>query len=261
MLARTELGALQEKYNSEVALIDKDAEAVRIHNAKVSRFQAENREDQAELNELNERRRILILKLGDRDEWLKENAVKPEPTRPAPLDTAAIDSRINAIADTSDLETAINAATANEVRREQYIRNVARAEARDADNRRILDLEKEQRELKDKKIAKLASYSETCGVPGMSFDEHGSFSFEGSTPGMLSTSQVMRLSEYLSALYPEGFSLSLIDRGESLGKSVFGLAERAKKEEKTIMVTVVGEKPAKIPDDVGVFVVENGMLK
>ena len=95
----------------------------------------------------------------------------------------------------------------------------------------------------------------------MSFDENGSFLFEGSTPGMISTSQVMRLSEYLSELYPEGFGISLIDRGESLGKSVFDLVDRAKKDDRNILVTVVGEKPAKIPEDVGVFVVENGELK
>ena len=38
---------------------------------------------------------------------------------------------------------------------------------------------------------------------------------------MLSTSQIMRLSGELSSLYPQGFGLELIDRAESLGKSIF----------------------------------------
>lgn len=260
-VARSELLALQTSYNANVAAIDKDAEAVRAHNAKVSRLNAENREDQAEIEELQARIAKLNVTIENRSKWLIDNPAKTEPTRPAPLDTSAIDARINAIADTADLEAAINAATANDVRREQYLKNVERALSRDADNRRILDLEKEQRDLKDSKIAKLASISETCGVPGLAFDESGSFVFEGSTPGMLSTSQIMRLSNYLSSLYPEGFGISLIDRGESLGKSIFDLVERAKKEEKTILATVVGEKPATIPESIGVFVVENGKLK
>lgn len=77
---------------------------------------------------------------------------------------------------------------------------------------------------------------------------------------MLSTSQLMRLSSILSGHYPDGFGLDLIDRGESLGKSIFSFIERAKAEEKTILATVVGEKPAAIPEHVGVFVVEQGKL-
>lgn len=259
--ARAELADLQKAYNANVATIDKAGEAVRIHNAKVSRMNAENREDQSAVEELQARIDTLNHAIEARSKWLIENPAKDEVKRPAPLDTSAIDARINAIADTADLETAINNAVANDVRREQYVRNVARAEARDADNKRILELEREQRDLRDAKIAKLAEYSEKCGVPEMAFNEDGSFAFQGSTAGMLSTSQIMRLSEYLSDLYPEGFGLSLIDRGESLGKSVFGLVDRAKAEDKTILVTVVGEAPATVPVDVGVFVVENGALK
>lgn len=71
---------------------------------------------------------------------------------------------------------------------------------------------------------------------------------------------IMRLSSELSALYPEGFGLDLIDRGESLGKSIFEFVERAKREEKTIMATIVGEKPASVPENVGVFVVQDGKV-
>jgi hypothetical protein len=85
--------------------------------------------------------------------------------------------------------------------------------------------------------------------------------YEGTSFEMLSTSQVMGLSSKLSALYTESFGLELIDRGESLGKSVMTLVEKAEKEEKNILVTVVGEKPAEIPENIGVFVVENGEIK
>lgn len=259
-VARAELAELQAVYNAGVAKIDKELAAIEKHNGKVLDMQLQNREAETERDNLQMRINKLNCEIDDRNEWIKSNPFKTVPTRPAPLDTSAIDARINAIADTADLESAINAATANDVRRAQYEKNVQRAKERDADNKRILDLEREQRELKDAKIAKLASISESCGVPELAFDVNGSFCFEGSTLGMLSTSQVMRLSNYLSGLYPEGFGIALIDRAESLGKSIFALVDRAKTEEKTILATVVGEKPAVTPDDVGVFLVENGKL-
>jgi hypothetical protein len=54
--------------------------------------------------------------------------------------------------------------------------------------------------------------------------------------------------------------LELIDKGESLGKSVMDLVAKAEREEKNILVTIVGEKPANIPANIGVFVVENGIV-
>ena len=77
---------------------------------------------------------------------------------------------------------------------------------------------------------------------------------------MISDSQIMRLSSELSALYPEGFGLDLIDRAESLGKSIFEFVDRAKAEKKTIMATIVGERPAKVPPEIGVWVVEDGKV-
>src|SRR5208283_4244436 len=101
---------------------------------------------------------------------------------------------------------------------------------------------------------------DTCGIKGLSFDETGNFIYQGTTAGMISDSQIMRLSSELSALYPEGFGIDLIDRGESLGRSIFEFVDRAKEENKTILATIVGERPAKIPANVGVFVVEDGKL-
>ena len=92
------------------------------------------------------------------------------------------------------------------------------------------------------------------------FDETGDFTYDGTQAGMLSTSQLMQLSSELSALYPEGLGVELLDGAESLGKSVFEFVNRAKAENKTILATIVGERPAKVPENIGVFVVEEGKV-
>lgn len=71
----------------------------------------------------------------------------------------------------------------------------------------------------------------------------------------------MRLSSALSSLYPAGFGLELIDRGESLGKSIYGFIEKVKREESAILATIVGEKPAQVPDEIGVWIIEEGKIK
>lgn len=163
--------------------------------------------------------------------------------------------------DTADLDAKLEQAAANTVRVEVYRANVAKAEQRKRDNE-LLDYAKgRQKEIKTLKAQRLAEIAAASGVVGLSFDEEGNFLFEGVAGGMLSTSQVMRLSSALSALYPEGFGLELIDRAESLGKAVFEFVDKAKREGSTILATIVGERPARVPEDVGVFVVEGGQLK
>lgn len=163
--------------------------------------------------------------------------------------------------DTSSLESRIAEAAANEVRYEQYQKNVERSKEKLADEKRLFKLETQYRGLKKDKIAKLAKIGETCGIKNLAFDENGNFIYEGTSAGMLSGSQIMKLSEELSSLYPKDLGISLIDRAESLGKSVFLLIDRAKEEEKVILATVVGEQPAKIPEEVGVWIVDNGEVK
>ena len=107
----------------------------------------------------------------------------------------------------------------------------------------------------------MRSISQSTGIDGLEFDEEGNFVYEGTQAGMLSTSQLMRLSAELSVKYPEGFGLELIDRGESLGKSIFEFVNRAERDERTILATIVGDKPADVPDNIGVFVVEDGKVK
>jgi DNA repair ATPase RecN len=164
------------------------------------------------------------------------------------------------VPDTAALEKAISDAGATNVRAEQYQKNLERAKAKQADEDQVKKYETRQRAIKDEKRAKLKTVSESCGIPNLAFDEEGNFTYEGCQAGMLSTSQIMKLSSELSALYPSGFGLELLDRAESLGKSIFDFVERAKNEKKTILATIVGERPAKVPPEIGVFVVSDGKL-
>jgi hypothetical protein len=193
-----------------------------------------------------------------KQQWLKLHdpmVPVPQPTVP---DTAALEERLSTPADTTEVDTQLRQAEADKVRFEQYQNNCVRQKEREKDESQIVAFDAATRELRNKRIAKLKELSESTGIPGLAFDEAGNFSFEGSNAGMLSTSQLMRLSSMLSALYPEGFGIELIDRAESLGKSIFEFVDRAKAEGKTILAAVVGERPADIPEEVGVFVVSGG---
>lgn len=180
--------------------------------------------------------------------WLKDNRVVLLQVKPLAPDTTVLEARI------SD-------AAANNVRADQYQANKRRSDEKATDEKSLSVIEARLREIKKEKTAKLKGVSESCGIEGLAFDESGNFTYEGTQAGMLSTSQIMKLSSALSDLYPEGFGVDLLDRGESLGKSIFGFIERAQKEEKTILATIVGEKPAQVPENVGVFVVEGGKVK
>lgn len=162
--------------------------------------------------------------------------------------------------DTSAIESQISQAAAQDVRYEQYQKNLAASERRKADEKKLLDIENRAREIKSEKVSRLKGISDSTGIEGLEFDDTGNFIFEGTAPGMLSTSQLMRLSSALSDKYPEGFSISLLDRGESLGRSIFDYIERAKAKNATYLAAVVGERPAAVPAEVGVFVVKDGVV-
>ncbi|MBT9132471.1 MAG: hypothetical protein DDT33_00989 [Firmicutes bacterium] len=238
---KDELTRIKVNYGATIREIDTENRKVIEHNNQVLNAEADIQEWDKEIKELEE-------KLSDTLKWLSNNSRKIEIQKPDPPDTSIIESEIAE-------------AAGNQVRYEQYRKNLKRAEERSADEKRVSELESKQRELKKQKIAKLAKIGETSGIKTLTFDETGTFIYEGTSAGMLSGSQIMKLSEELSSLYPKDLGISLIDRGESLGKSVFLLIDRAKEEEKTILATVVGEKPANIPEEIGVFIVEEGEIK
>lgn len=251
---KAELAEVRATHQRKCDEINRQNSESAAHNAKMERERARIDElEEANKQIENEIVRLQELLQSNRNrihtviEWLKDEpprVISERPTSP----------------DTSELEQRISEAAADNVRHERYQENLARAVERDRQKRILADLETKQRQIKREKQSKLASISETCGIPSLSFDETGNFTYEGTQAGMLSTSQIMKLSQELSALYPAGFGLDLIDRGESLGKSIFTFVDKAIQEEKTILATIVGEKPADIPENVGVFVVNDGQL-
>lgn len=166
------------------------------------------------------------------------------------------------------IDTEISEAKATNVKHERYLENKKRYDEKQSKNLELSEQETQLRELRAGKIKQLASISDKCGVPGLTFNENAIARYEGSTLGMISGSQEMKLSSALQRLYPEGFGIELIDGFESSG-AIYGnefgepvnfYINKAKREETTILATVVGEKPAEIPEDVGVWIVEEGKL-
>lgn len=249
-----EVAKRRSDHQASVAKLLLDAQEIRKHNAEVEHASREEYRLKTEIEKLQ-------TELNATRAWLAMNTVKPEIAIPAPPDCSDLEQKIRTPLDTSKLDEEISEVKAQFVRFEQFKKNLERQKEREQDEALLMSLEATTRELRAKKLARLRSIADSSGVEGLSFDENGNFLFEDCQAGMLSTSQLMKFSARLSDLYPEGFGIDLVDRAESLGRSVFDFIERAKQENKTILAAIVGEKPAVTPPEVGVFVVENGVVK
>lgn len=244
-------------------------DAFRNEQSSINSFHMERNGKNSRLKSIAEEMVALqerVIKLGeeagDLQEWLIENPIKPDPKAPVPPDTTELKRKISALysPDTSAVDAALSDAAAANVRNEQYQKNLARARERDGKQATLDAKELEIKTRREEKIGRLKSINEQCKIEGLKFNDDGEFSYDGTSSAMLSTSQLILLSAKLSDLYPPGLGIELLDRGESLGKSIFELVDRAKSDEKTILCTVVGERPAAVPEQVGVFVVENGKV-
>lgn len=230
---RTELQKINDDYDTEVLRINGLNEEPIKHNNLVSQKKLRLHELLKEVNEL--------------EIWIKENPeqkITSSPVKP----------------DTSVLQEEISNAKAQNVLFDNYTANLKKQEEKDEKKSQLTIKENEIKTLSSQKVAKLHEISKSIGILNLMFDENGSLIYENTTLGMLSTSQIMKLSSELSKLYPEGFGFELIDRGESLGTSIFDYVDKAKSENKTILATIVGEKPANIPENIGVYVVDQGEL-
>lgn len=252
-----QLQTMTSEHDAACARIDRENDLVRGHNSKVDDDLREQSRLSEEITSLEAR----LVRLRSQLAAVKPEAKKLLAVKPNAPDRSVIQKQILDLQpDTSALEKQLQEAGATNVRAEQYTASKKRADEKKGKEAEASKLEARQREIKHEKQSKLKTVSDSCGIKELEFDDVGNFIYQGTQAGMLSTSQIMRLSSELSALYPEGFGLELLDRGESLGKSIFDFVERAKSENKTILATIVGEHPAKVPQDVGVFVVNDGKV-
>ncbi len=166
---------------------------------------------------------------------------------------------------TSDLIDRLSDAKLINYKHEQYLEQKSHNESVDKERaelkKQASEARKEYKEKLSSVRSKLSKLNKSHGIKGLVFNEDGSFTYENTSADMLSTSQQAKLSSSLQAKYPDSFGIELIDQGESWGSSIYTLIDKAKKENKTILTTVVGEAPAIEEDHVGVFVVEKGEVK
>ena len=248
---RMMLKGVKDDWNHACNVVELENESIREHNTDYAKTKSSRDETVREIQELTSKLAILksSLKMIDADLINLANPIPEKPLPPPPTNMVA------------DLEKQIDEGIAANVRHEQYLKNMERDKQRKQDQHALSTIETALRDLRESRAKKILEVNEHCPIRDLVFREDGAFEFEKTSAGMLSGSQIMRLSSQLSSLYPEGLGLDLIDRAESLGKSVFLFVERAQREKKSILATIVGEKPAKVPENVGVFVVENGKLK
>jgi len=257
---RAELAKVEADHQAEVERINAENAAGIAHNAACGVLVKKIADAQSDITELESRLATRRENLKDYQAALKANPELPLKVIPSAPITTELRARINTPPDTAKLDADISAAAANEVRYQQYQAAVAREQQRQNDRGELVKLEARTKEIKGERVARLASVSVSSGIAELSFDDAGNVVYEGTQMGMLSTSQVMRLQKKLEGLYPEGLGLSIVDRAESMGRSVFEFVAMAQERHSTILATVVGEKPADIPENVGVFMVEAGKV-
>lgn len=258
----TELQNLTDGWELACENVDAENEKIRAKNSEIDSALDKIANLQSDIQRLKKELAEKCKRQDEIAEWCNANPKSELVAKPAAPDRTDIQKRLLAIVpDTTELERQISDAGATNVRAEQYEANKARHEQKVADENKLTELETRQRAIRKEKQAKLKEVTDSCGIKGLAFDGEGSFIYEDTSAEMISDSQIMKLSAELSNIYPEGFGLQVLDRGESLGRSIFEYVEMAKKNSSTILATVVGEKPAKVPEEIGVFVVVEGELQ
>lgn len=258
--AQAEIDRATLLHKQACAEADKSNVEIRRSNSEIDRVEAGCVALKETIDSLERQLRESQEKYAKGVEWLAAHKRQIELPIPAAPDLTRYRTVISSRVNTSREDEAIAQAAAQNVRADNYEIAKSRAEEKAADEMMILEQDRIAREGRTAKVAKLAALGKETGIPTLVFTE-GGFEFDGTDSSMLSDSQIMRLSDALSGKYPEGFGLSMIDRGESLGKSVLTLWEEALARDATVLVTVVGDKPAVVPEQVGAYVVENGGVK
>jgi len=257
---KAELAKAQSDYEFEKGMIDDQNSNAQVQNNQRRITETLIKNENERIAQMEATLAAMRQQVSAREKWMEEHPLLVLKSYPKEPDVETLRYGITSIANTVEIDQKLSEAATVQVRVDQYQKNLARDKQRQADSERLAKLEARQKAIKAEKAARLKGVSETCGVPGLEFDEEGNFLYEGTQAGMLSTSQLMRLSSALSALYPEGFGIELLDRGESLGRAIFDYVKHAQASKTTVLATVVGQRPANVPEHVGVFVVKDGVV-
>lgn len=255
--ARAAIAKADAAYEAERDAISKDNEGILAANAEVMRIKSGVNELAGEIEDLRTKLAAAEKKHAAGVKWLETHAEQPLKKRPDRPDVSQFQAIASSQPDTAEIDAKLRDAGAQNVKAAAYVSAKLRAAQRDADELELSKQEKLIRAMRKSRTDRLAAIGQETGIAGLEFKE-GGFSFDATDSSMLSDSQIMRLSESLSGKYPDGFGLSLLDRGESLGKSVLTLWEEAQARNATVLVTVVGDKPATVPEQVGAYVVQDG---
>ncbi len=162
---------------------------------------------------------------------------------------------------TEEIDEKISNAKVDELRYVQYQAALTKQEEKEYHAGLLAENETLVISLRAMKRNELSKIADKTGIKEFTFDEDGNIRYQNTAMDMLSTSQMMELSSACAGLYPSDIGLELIDKAESLGKSIFEYIDKAKEKNSTIIATIVSDKLAEnIPEDVGVFVVEDGKI-
>lgn len=171
---------------------------------------------------------------------------------PYPTETAAA---------IKEIEEKITNARISEVLYKQYLVNVKKDEQRKNDKQDLTNNLAADRKLQNEKIERLATLSKKTGIKKLEFDSEAHAIYENTSIDLLSGSQLKKLSSALARLYPNDLGLELLDAAECLGDSIYEYIGEAKNNSRTILATIVGNAPSKIPEQIGVWVVSEGNVE
>lgn len=206
-------------------------------------------------NELEQEGKKLCNSIDENRKWIDdiENA-KKETIEPEKIEEPEYES-------TEEIDENISNAKVNELKYTQYQQNITKQEEKEYHENLLSENESLVASLRAMKRNELSKIADNTGIKDFTFDDIGNIRYQDTTIDMLSTSQMMQLSSECAGLYPSDIGLELIDKAESLGKSIYEYIDKATNNKSTIIATIVSDKPAEnIPKDVGVFVVEDGKI-
>jgi DNA repair exonuclease SbcCD ATPase subunit len=237
---RNEMQVALNSYQNERQAVKKQNEGINTFNQKLgaskARF-AQIREEIARLRQEQDSLRDIISQ--------DEKSIVLEPDMP----------------DLTVFNQQIDDAQKINYRFQEYLKNIEKDKEKKNKEHKLYSLEQNISFYRQEKLDVLKTISDQSKIEGLSFNADGDIYFENVALDMLSNSQQMRFSSVLRGLYQNGFAIELIDRGESLGKSIYSFINKAKENDLTILATIVGEAPAVVDDEIGVFVVERGEIK